>query len=132
MVRIERKKTPQSTAGARDFGRRLPLRSHGTPGQARPQNGSIHGWGAGFRQEAPASLPRHAGAGTPTKRLNPRLGARDFGRRLPLRSRLLNASIFSCQRTKYKPFTPEGSAIGVMASITAVSPQHFQNDAERR
>src|SRR5262249_28579253 len=46
-------------------GRRLPLRSHGTPGQARPQNGSIHGWGRGISAEGSRFAPtahrgRHA------------------------------------------------------------------------
>ena len=31
-------------------------------------------------------------------------------------------SIFSCQRTNYKPFTPGGSAIGLMASGSAIWP----------
>src|SRR5262249_16703019 len=35
-------------------------------------------------------------------------GARDFGRRLPLRSRLLNASIFSCQRAILQAVYPWG------------------------
>jgi len=31
------------------------------------------------------------------------------------------------QRTDYKPFTPRGSAIELMASNAAIWPQHFQN-----
>src|SRR5262249_4239931 len=53
---------------------------------------------------------------------------RDFGRRLPLRSRLLNASIFSFQRADYKPLAPESAAIELMASNAAISPQQFQNE----
>ena len=56
---------------------------------------------SGFRQKAPASL-------TPSERLK-----------------------LSCQRTKYKPFTPGGSAIESATSKTAVSPQHFQNGSGR-
>src|SRR5215813_2856623 len=58
-------------AARRDFGRRL----------RRRQNASIHGWGAGFRQKAPAAL-------TPSERLNIQLSKSDTTSRLPLGARL--------------------------------------------
>ena len=39
--------------------------------RSRPQNGSIHGWGAGFWQKAPAAL-------TPSKRLNIQLSKNEL------------------------------------------------------
>ena len=49
---------PRKSLKINGRGERIHGTLHGQPGQA------------GFRQKAPALLPRHAGAGTPSKRLN--------------------------------------------------------------
>src|SRR5262249_12554300 len=54
-------------------------------------------------------------------------GARDFGRRLPLRSRLLSASIFSCQRSILQAVYPWG--LGWSRRARAKSRVHRLSDS---